>query len=75
MEPAADSTLVLWLRLLGWTVETGRDGDAFVAVARRLDKPRLDVEVRTGSEAQLPLEIFSAALKRLETHHSAARAA
>lgn len=66
METAADSTLVGWLRLLGWTVETRRDGDAFVAVARRLDKPQLDVEVRTESETQLPLEIFSAAFTQLE---------
>jgi hypothetical protein len=63
---------VAWLRLLGWAVETRRDGDAFVAVARRLNEPHLDVQVETESETQLPLEIFAAAFARLEAERAVA---
>lgn len=68
MEPAANSALVGWLRLLGWAVETGRDGDAFFAVARRPDERGDDLVAvaTTDSAAGLPHKIFSAAFNRLE---------
>jgi len=66
METAANSALVGWLRLLGWSVETGRDGDTFVAVARRVDEPDVVAAVSAESAALLPRKLFSAAFDRLE---------
>jgi hypothetical protein len=72
---SADDVLVCWLRLLGWRVETGRDGDTFVAVACRHDDDRdLVAAALTATEAELPLAIFSAAFARLEQERAPLRA-
>ena len=75
MEAAANSALVGWLRLLGWEVETRRDGDAFVAVARRHGEggdEELVATATTDSAACLPREIFKVAFDRLDASRTGA---
>jgi alkyl sulfatase BDS1-like metallo-beta-lactamase superfamily hydrolase len=61
------NTLCGWLALLGWQIETARDRDTFVAVARRLRNGHLQVAAAaTTREADLPMAIFEAVCARLE---------
>jgi hypothetical protein len=74
MEAAANSALVGWLRLLGWEVETGRDGDNYVAVARRpsdCGDDDLVAVATTDCAARLPREIFRVAFDRFDARRTA----
>jgi hypothetical protein len=56
-----------WLRLLGWEIETSRDLDAFVAVARRFYDRNVQIAVATAArECDLPMAIFEAVFARVE---------
>jgi hypothetical protein len=61
------NTLCGWLALLGWQIETARDRDAFVAVARRTHNGHVQVAAATTTrETDLPMAIFEAVCARLE---------
>jgi alkyl sulfatase BDS1-like metallo-beta-lactamase superfamily hydrolase len=56
-----------WLALLGWQIETGRDRDTFLAVARRLRNGHMQVAAAsTTRETDLPMVLFEAVCARLE---------
>ena len=56
--------LHLWLRLLGWQVETGRDGDYAVGVGTqvRADGSTLRVGGCARSDGELALQLFEQAM-------------
>lgn len=56
--------LHLWLRLLGWQIETGRDGDYTVAVGTHLqaDGSTLRVGGCARSDGDLALQLFEQAM-------------
>lgn len=60
--------LHLWLRLLGWRVETGRDGDFIVGVGTRFeaDGSTLRVGGCARSEGELSLQLFEQAMQTFE---------
>ena len=60
--------LHLWLRLLGWQVETGRDGEYAVGVAThfRADGDTLRVGGCARSEGELALQLFEQAMLTFE---------
>ena len=60
--------LHLWLRLLGWQVETDRDGDYIVGVGTHVqaDGNRLRVAGCARSEGELALQLFSQAMLTFE---------
>ena len=60
--------LLLWLRLLGWEVETGHDGRFAVGVASHLhdDGRILRVGGCAPTEGELALQLFEHALRALE---------
>ncbi len=61
------NTLCGWLALLGWKIETARDGDTFLAVARRIHNGHVQVAAATTTrETDLPIAIFEAVCARLE---------
>ena len=62
------STLLLWLRLLGWQVATDRDGDFAVGVAshRQADGSTLRVGGCARTDGELALQLFEAAMRALE---------
>jgi hypothetical protein len=56
--------LQLWLRLLGWQIETGRDGDYTVGVGTHVqaDGSTLRVGGRARSDGELALQLFEQAM-------------
>lgn len=56
--------LHLWLRLLGWHVETDRDGDCIVGVGTHFqaDGKTLRVAGCARSEGELALQLFAQAM-------------
>lgn len=60
--------LLLWLRLLGWEVETAHDGRLLVGVASHLhdDGRTLRVGGCAPTEGELALQLFEHALRALE---------
>jgi hypothetical protein len=62
------STLLLWLRLLGWQVATDRDGDFAVGIASHLqtDGSILRVGGCARTDGELALQLFEAAARALE---------
>jgi hypothetical protein len=68
--------LHLWLRLLGWQIETGRDGDYTVGVGThvRADGSTLRVGGCARSDGELALQLFEQAMRTLaETYDKALR--
>ncbi len=57
-----------WLRLLGWQVETGRDGDNTVGVGThvRADGSTLRIGGCARREADLALQLFEQAMQTYE---------
>lgn len=72
--------LHLWLRLLGWQIEIGRDGDYLVGFGRHLQADGSAVRIGgcASSEGELALQLFEQAMRRLSCsrltadHHLAA---
>src|SRR5207248_11272868 len=64
------STLLLWLRLLGWQVATDRDGDFTVGVASHLqaDGRTLRVGGCAHSDGELALPLFESAVRALDSN-------
>ena len=60
--------LHLWLRLLGWQIETGRDGDCVVGVGThvRTDGTTLRVGGCAPDHAELLLQLFEQAMLAFE---------
>ena len=67
--------LHLWLRLLGWQVETGRDGDYTVGVGTRFqaDGSTLRVGGCARSDGELALRLFEQAMQTFERVHDKAQ--
>lgn len=66
---AAETTLLSWLALLGWSVEIsgGDDGDGYLGIARHHgDDGDLEARVTARSLDDLSVDLFCAALARLE---------
>lgn len=66
--------LHLWLRLLGWQVETGRDGDYSVGVGTHFqaDGSTLRVGGCALSDGELALQLFEQAMRTFaETYDKA----
>lgn len=59
-----DEILHLWLRLLGWQVETGRDGEYTVGVGTHFqpDGGTIRVGGCARSEGELALQLFEQAM-------------
>jgi hypothetical protein len=64
------STLLVWLRLLGWRVATGRDGDFAVGVASQLhtDGGILRVGGCARTDGELALQLFESAVRALDSN-------
>ena len=62
--PSNGETLHRWLRLLGWQIETGRDGDYIVGVATHFaaDDSTLRVAGCARNEGELALQMFEQAI-------------
>jgi hypothetical protein len=62
------ATLLLWLRLLGWQVTTGRDGNFTVGVASHLqdDGTTLRVGGCARTDGELALQLFESAVRALD---------
>ena len=60
--------LHLWLRLLGWQVETGRDGEYTVGVGTRVeaDGSTLRVGGCARNDSELALQLFEQAMLTFE---------
>ena len=79
-ERSEGAILHLWLRLLGWQIETGRDGDYLVGIGRHLQADGGAVRIGgcASSEGELALQLFEQAMRRLSCsplnadHHLAA---
>ena len=67
--------LHLWLRLLGWQIETGRDGDYTVGVGTRFqaDGSPLRIGGCARSDGELALQLFQQAMLALERDHDKAQ--
>lgn len=67
--------LHLWLRLLGWQVETGRDGDYTVGVGThvRADGSTLRVGGCAHSDGELALQLFEQAMSTFTRVHGKAQ--
>ena len=66
---AAETSLLAWLTLLGWSVESGEadGGEGYYGTARHYgDEGELVARVRARSIDELSVELFCAALSRLE---------
>lgn len=63
--------LHLWLRLLGWQVTSGRDGDFAVGVATHIqdDGSTLRVGGCARTDSELALQLFEQAMQRLTPNH------
>jgi hypothetical protein len=64
--------LHLWLRLLGWQIETARDGDFTVGVGTRFQANGSAVRVAScaRTEADLALQLFEQAMQTFESRHT-----
>jgi hypothetical protein len=62
--------LVRWLNLLGWTVETDRDGSLLIAVARHqtAEGSVLQAGACAATPGELASELFSTAMTTLDAH-------
>jgi hypothetical protein len=60
--------LLLWLRLLGWQIEIGRDGDYTVGVGTHFQADGSSVRVGgcARSEGELALQLFEEAMATFE---------
>jgi hypothetical protein len=68
--------LHLWLRLLGWQIETGRDGDYTVGVGTHVqaDGNTLRVGGCARSDGELALQLFEQAMRTFaDTYDKAVR--
>jgi hypothetical protein len=67
--------LHLWLRLLGWQVETERDGDLVVGLGTHVrdDGSTLRVGGCARSDGELALQLFEQAIETYERVYSEAR--
>ncbi|HJU36831.1 MAG TPA: hypothetical protein VJ716_05380 [Gaiellaceae bacterium] len=67
--------LQLWLRLLGWQVETGRDGEFAVGVGTHLltDGTTLRVGGCARTEGELALQLFEQAMQAFERTYDRAQ--
>jgi hypothetical protein len=63
-----ESTLLMWLTLLGWQVAVERDGDdlAGVATHRSSDGSTIRVGGRAPTRDELAFQLFEAAMKIVE---------
>ena len=66
--PMSGEILQLWLRLLGWEIETDQDGDYIVGVGTHLqaDGTTLRVGGCSRSGGELALQLFEQAMLRYE---------
>jgi hypothetical protein len=66
--------LQLWLRLLGWQVEIGRDGDYFVGVGTHVqtDGSILRIGGCASSAGELTFQLFDQAVSAFARRHDAA---
>jgi hypothetical protein len=66
--------LHLWLRLLGWQIETGRDGEYTVGVGTHVqtDGSILRVGGCARSDGELNLQLFEQAMRTLEATYDTA---
>ena len=66
--PMNGEILHLWLRLLGWQIEIGRDGDYIVGVGTHVqaDGSTLRVGGCARSDGELALRLFEQAMLALE---------
>jgi hypothetical protein len=62
------STLLVWLNLLGWQVEVGRDGDNLAGIARHYaaDGSTYRVGACAPTREELIFQLFEAAMKIVE---------
>jgi hypothetical protein len=67
--------LRLWLSLLGWQIETGRDGEYRVGVGTHIqaDGRTLRVGGCAGSDGELALQLFEQAMQTYESVYVRAR--
>lgn len=68
--------LRLWLRLLGWQVETGRDGDFSVGVGTHFQAHGSTLRIGgcARSDGELALQLFEQAMRKFaETYDKALR--
>lgn len=72
--PMPGEMLQLWLRLLGWQVEIGRDGDYIVGVGTHIqsDGSTLRIGSCVTSEGELALDLFEQAMSAFARNHDAA---
>ena len=63
-----ESTLLMWLTLLGWHVAVGRHGDDHAGVATHCssDGSTISVRGRASTRDELALQLFEAAMKIVE---------
>lgn len=68
-------TLHLWLRLLGWQIETSRDGDCVVGVGTHVqaDGSTLRVGGCAPNHGELVLQLFEQAMLAVERDRENAR--
>ena len=64
-EPSNGETLHRWLRLLGWQIQTGHDGEYVVGVATHFaaDDSTLRVAGCARNEGELALQMFEQAIR------------
>ena len=70
-ERTEGAILLLWLRLLGWQIEMGREGDYAVGVGSHFqaDGGTLRVGGCARTEGELALQLFEQAMRRLAPGH------
>ena len=73
--PTNGELLHLWLRLLGWQVETGHDGEFVVGVGTHLqgDGRTLRVGGCARSDGELALQLFEQAMLTFERVYEKAK--
>ena len=79
MSTTADGNGIIlldWLRLVGWTVEIDREGDAWIGVARHVEAEGAEARVGGCATAltRLVWDLFIGAVERLEGRDEALRA-
>ncbi|HKN62721.1 MAG TPA: hypothetical protein VJV76_00155 [Gaiellaceae bacterium] len=67
--------LQLWLRLLGWQVETGRDGEYTVGVGTHFQRDGSTIRIGgcARSDSELALQLFEQAMLTFERVHEKAQ--
>ena len=63
-----ESTLLMWLTLLGWQVAVERDGDGLAGVATHCssDGSKIRIGGRAPTRDELAFQLFEAAMKIVE---------